>query len=101
MYWYIYIYFLILIVFCFLNFDSCLFGRNILFLNVGEKGKGINGKFLYYKKILFYRIILGFMIQGGDIVYGDGKGGEFVYGGIFLDENFIIKYLFVGYCLMD
>lgn len=58
----------------------------------GEKGKGANGKLLYYKGTPFHRIISGFMIQGGDILYGNGKGYESIYGSTFLDENFKMKH---------
>jgi len=67
-------------------------------LNAGEKGKGTSGKPLHYKNTPFHRIIPGFMIQGGDIVHGDGKGGESVYGGAFPDENFKIKHSRAGVC---
>ena len=36
------------------------------------------------------------MIQGGDIIYGDGKGNESVYGGTFPDESFKIKHSHPG-----
>ncbi|XP_056698953.1 peptidyl-prolyl cis-trans isomerase CYP21-1 isoform X2 [Spinacia oleracea] len=62
----------------------------------GEKGMGTSGKPLHYKKTPFHRIIPGFMIQGGDIVHGDGKGGESIYGGTFHDENFKIKHWRAG-----
>ncbi|XP_077217552.1 cyclophilin-like peptidyl-prolyl cis-trans isomerase family protein isoform X3 [Tasmannia lanceolata] len=58
---------------------------------VGEMGKGISGKNLHYKGTPFHRIISGFVIQGGDIVYGDGRGSESIYGATFPDENFKIK----------
>ncbi|KAJ8424857.1 hypothetical protein Cgig2_003144 [Carnegiea gigantea] len=70
--------------------------HNILFVETGEKGKGINGKPLHYKNTPVHRIIPGFMIQGGDIVHGDGKGGESIYGGTFPDENLKIKHSHAG-----
>lgn len=76
-------------------------GYNILLLNAGEKGMGTSGKPLHYKKTPFHRIIPGFMIQGGDIVHGDGKGGESIYGGTFHDENFKIKHWRAGLNLTD
>lgn len=62
----------------------------------GEKGNGTRGKPLHYKGTPFHRIIPGFMIQGGDIFRGDGKGSESIYGGKFPDENFIIKHSHAG-----
>lgn len=70
--------------------------ENFRALCTGEKGKGTSGKPLHYKKTPFHRIIPGFMIQGGDIVHGDGKGGESVYGGVFPDESFKIKHSHAG-----
>ncbi|RZC44898.1 hypothetical protein C5167_037848 [Papaver somniferum] len=55
---------------------------------VGEMGTGANGKELHYKGVPFHRIISGFVVQGGDIAHGDGKGAESIYGGTFPDENF-------------
>uniref|UniRef100_A0A803LGF7 Peptidyl-prolyl cis-trans isomerase n=1 Tax=Chenopodium quinoa TaxID=63459 RepID=A0A803LGF7_CHEQI len=63
---------------------------------LGEKGMGTSGKPLHYKKTPFHRIIPGFMIQGGDIVHGDGKGGESIYGSTFPDENFKLKHWHAG-----
>lgn len=52
--------------------------------------KGINGK--TYSNCIFHRVIRDFMIQGGDIVNGDGTGSVSIYGNKFEDENFKIKH---------
>jgi len=74
--------------------------ENFRALCTGEKGVGSNGKPLHYKGTPFHRIIPGFMIQGGDIVRGDGKGSESIYGGIFPDENFSVKHTHPGVVAM-
>ncbi|CAL5377013.1 unnamed protein product [Camellia sinensis] len=70
--------------------------ENFRALCTGELGKSTSGKLLHYKGTPFHRIIPGFMIQGGDIIYGDGKGSESVYGGTFPDESFKIKHSHPG-----
>lgn len=61
---------------------------NFLCLCTGEKGKGkASGKPLHYKGCVFHRCIKGFVIQSGDIVKGDGSGGDSIYGGKFNDEK--------------
>lgn len=67
-----------------------------IFMESGEMGKHANGKALHYKGTPFHRIIPGFMIQGGDIVYGNGSGNISIYGGTFRDENFKIKHSHPG-----
>ncbi|MCO5558453.1 hypothetical protein L7F22_012036 [Adiantum nelumboides] len=70
--------------------------ENFRVLCTGEKGKGVNGKPLHYKGTMFHRIIPGFMIQGGDVTYTNGKGGESMYGSMFPDENFKLKHSSAG-----
>ncbi|XP_039059023.1 peptidyl-prolyl cis-trans isomerase CYP21-1-like isoform X2 [Hibiscus syriacus] len=68
--------------------------------HVVEKGKGAKGKALNYKGTPFHRIISGFVIQGGDIIHGDGRGSEPIYGGTFRDESFKIKHSHAGVVFM-
>lgn len=52
------------------------------------KGCKVGGKDFSYKNNIFHRIIDGFMIQGGDVLNGNGTGSISSYGGRFDDENF-------------
>ncbi|CAN7132636.1 unnamed protein product [Brassica rapa subsp. narinosa] len=66
----------------------------------GEKGQASSGKPLHYKGTQFHRIVSGFVVQGGDIIHGDGKGSESTYGGTFPDENFKVKHSHAGVVAM-
>jgi peptidylprolyl isomerase len=66
--------------------------ENFKSLCTGEKGMGQKGKLLCYRNSHFFRVLPGFMAQGGDITNNDGTGGESIYGGDFKDENFIYKH---------
>lgn len=66
--------------------------ENFRALCSGEKGIGNNGKPLHYKGVRFHKAIAQFMVQGGDIVAGDGSNGESIYGPTFEDENFELKH---------
>jgi cyclophilin family peptidyl-prolyl cis-trans isomerase len=48
---------------------------------------GDSGKILTYQKSVIHRVIPGFIMQGGDFVFGNGTGGESIFGKKFKDER--------------
>ncbi|KAH9925654.1 Der f Mal f 6 allergen [Epithele typhae] len=65
--------------------DCPLTARNFRELATGQNGFG-------YARSLIHRINPNFMIQGGDIVSGNGPTGRSIYGPTFPDENFIYSH---------
>lgn len=57
--------------------------------------EGIDG--LSYNGTRFHRVVFKFMIQGGDILKGDGAGSLSIYGKHFEDENLSINHTATGY----
>ena len=66
--------------------------KNFVTLSTGTAGLSNSGKPLHYKGTVFHRILPGFMAQSGDFENFDGTGGESIYGGSFIDENFHIRH---------
>lgn len=76
------------------NFATlCTNGGNSLD-NTGSNKKpkpapiGESGKELTYRNSTIHRVVKGFIVQGGDFVFGNGSGGESIYNGKkFKDER--------------
>ena len=62
--------------------------ENFVQIAQGTQKSKTTGKVMTYKGTKFHRIINNFMAQGGDFEYGNGRGGESIYGKNFADENF-------------
>ena len=61
--------------------------ENFLTLITGAKGtSGSSGKRLHYVGCPFHRIVPGFVAQAGDISFGNGTGGESIWGKKFKDD---------------
>ncbi|CAM8899525.1 unnamed protein product [Rhodiola kirilowii] len=69
--------------------------ENFRALCIGEK-KDLNETSLSYKGTLFHRIVSGFVIQGGDVLYNNGRGSQSIYSGTFRDENFKLNHSAAG-----
>lgn len=52
----------------------------------------VDGKLIGYKNTQLLGVTKGFLIQGGDFENMDGTGTQSIYGGVFRDENFVLKH---------
>lgn len=66
--------------------------ENFRALCTGETGLGYWMRPRWYKNTPFHRIVPGFMAQGGDFNFHDGKMGESIYGKYFRDEKFAFSH---------
>ncbi|KAK2708919.1 hypothetical protein QYM36_014524 [Artemia franciscana] len=59
---------------------------------------GFEGK--SYTGSKFHRVIKNSLVQGGDVVYGDGRGSTSIFGTVFPDENFKVNFTMPGIVAM-
>lgn len=67
--------------------DSPLAVENFVKLCKGAGKSGSSGVQLRYHGSQFHRVVKGFVCQGGDIVFGNGSGGESIWGKKFKDDK--------------
>lgn len=73
--------------------DTPVTSENFKCLCTGEKGtSSISGLPLHYKGSKIHKVYPNYIIQGGDFIRGDGRGGESIYGKNFADENYNHKH---------
>uniref|UniRef100_A0A7S1N9A2 peptidylprolyl isomerase n=1 Tax=Eutreptiella gymnastica TaxID=73025 RepID=A0A7S1N9A2_9EUGL len=65
--------------------------ENFRALCTGERGIGLQNQPLCYQGLRVHRIVPGFCVQAGDVVFNNGKGGESIYGKTFDDESFAVS----------
>jgi len=67
--------------------ESPLAVENFHTLCIGSKGKSkTSGAVLSYQDSKIHRYVPGFILQGGDITFGNGSGGESIWGKKFKDD---------------
>lgn len=71
--------------------------ENFRGLCTGEYGHGkVYKKKLHFLGSRFHRIVEDQFVQAGDFIYGNGTGGESIYGETFRDENFQRRHTCAG-----
>jgi peptidylprolyl isomerase len=66
--------------------------ENFRGLCTGEYGLSADRFNMDYSGTQIFRVIPGFMFQGGDFMFNNGTGGESIYVRKFLDENFDVSH---------
>lgn len=66
--------------------------KNFIALCCGSAGRAKGSNLpLHYRGSKLHRLVKGAFIQGGDFVFGNGAGGESIYGGTYKDEPKALK----------